>query len=822
MTSPTDPPGDTPSDDPKDPAPEERPDERIDERVVRRRQILDIFDTALDIPEAKRHDWLLAQHTADPSLIAAVEALLAADALAPSALPTELPGDDDDTTALVVPPRIGTYALVERLGGGGMGEVWLGRRDDGLFEHEVAVKLMRPSRLAAHALAFFDTERRVLARLRHRHIARLYDGGVTEQGLPWIVMEKIDGVTLDMWAARETPGVAQAVALMTTICEAVQYAHQNLVVHADLKPSNILITADGEPFLVDFGISSLAAPTLAEPDVGATTSAVPRTPGYASPQRLDGDAPVPADDIYALGIIMKGLLEGQWPGQEDRDAVTPSPPADLAAIVTKATAREAEARYTTAQGLADDLKAFAGHRPVKARTPDWLHGVRLFVRRHRWPVAAGVTATLATLIALVMISVLYVRAETRFSEVRALAGYMLGDFHDALERLPGASALRARTTDVGRDYLQRLSRVPGAPAEVQRDVAIGYGRVGHALAVNSSNATGDADGGLRALNASEAGLRRLMQRYPGRADIRRELARTLAWKSGVMAGSNNDLKAAYASVDEAIALYDGVLKANPKDIDAAYGRWNAVNGRGDLLYNDNRMTDIVGLMTDALARGRDLPDTAPYDSLKPLLTAASENAIGDATYATSPVEAVPRYKRAVAILQAARDSGVLDIRIAIRQAIYDYQVSSSYQDMGKPTEALTWADQGVALIGQVAQFDDSIATQRATNLLALNRAAILSDLGRVDEAVAVAGQSIAARRLMMQRHPGDSDIRLSLATSLRVYAISLDGWKRPAEACAAAREARALWAEMASHGGVPDRLKADVAWLDARLKTCAL
>ncbi len=792
--------------------------------MVRRRQILDTFDTALDIPEGKRHDWLIAQHTADPSLIAAVEALLAADALAPSALPTELPGEDDDTTALVVPQRIGTYALVERLGGGGMGEVWLGRRDDGLFEHEVAIKLMRPSRLAAHALAFFDTERRVLARLRHRHIARLYDGGVTEQGLPWIVMEKIDGVTLDIWAAREMPDVAQAVAVMTTICEAVQYAHQNLVVHADLKPSNILVTADGEPFLVDFGISSLAAPNLAASDADGTPSAVPRTPGYASPQRLDGDAPVPADDIYALGVILKGLLESQWPGQERLDAEPIAQYADLApdvaAIVTKATAREPEARYNTAQALADDLKAFAGHRPVKARTPDWLHSVRLFVRRNRWPVAAGATATLATLIALVMISVLYVRAETRFSEVRALAGYMLGDFHDALERLPGASALRARTTDVGRDYLERLSRVPGAPAKVQRDVAIGYGRVGHALAVNSSNATGDAEGGLHALNASETGLRRLLLRYPRRADIRRELARTLAWKSGVLAGSKNDLKAAYASVDEAIALYDGVLKENPKDIDAAYGRWNAVNGRGDLLYNDNRMSDIVGLMTDALARGRDLPDAAPYDSLKPLLTAASENAIGDATYATSPVQAVPHYKRAVAILQAARDSGVLDIRIAIRQATYDYQVSSSFQDLGQPAEALTWADQGVALIGQVAQFDDSIATQRALNLLALNRAAILSDLGRVDEAAAVAGQSIAARRLMVQRHPGDSDIRLSLATSLRVYAISLDGWKRPAEACAAAREARAQWTEMASHGGVPDRLKADVAWLDARLKTC--
>ncbi|MEI9905459.1 MAG: serine/threonine-protein kinase [Asticcacaulis sp.] len=221
---------------------------------ARRKLILDAFDAALDQPEGERAAWLRQTYHDDAQLVAAVEALLTADAMAPSAMPTEL-DEGGETTLLVPPARIGAYQLVSKLGGGGMGEVWLGLRDDGLFEHEVAIKLMRPSRIASAALAFFNTERRALARLRHHHIARLFDGGVTPEGLPWIIMERIEGDTLDGWMRATKPAEAEAVRVMIAVAEAVQYAHQQLVVHADLKPSNILVDSTGEPSLVDFGMS---------------------------------------------------------------------------------------------------------------------------------------------------------------------------------------------------------------------------------------------------------------------------------------------------------------------------------------------------------------------------------------------------------------------------------------------------------------------------------------------------------------------------------------------------------------------------------------
>jgi len=776
---------------------------------ARRKQILDAFDAALDLPEAERLTAVRTRHADDPRLVAAVEALLAADALAPSAMPTELDLGGEATT-IVPPRRIGAYALIERLGGGGMGEVWLGRRDDGLFEHEVAIKLMRPSRLAGEALAFFDTERRALARMRHRHIARLFDGGVTPEGLPWMIMELVEGCTLDQWLLTRHPSQAEIVRVMTAVAEAVQYAHQQLVVHADLKPSNILVDDKGEPSLVDFGISSLAVPEKAADDGRVR----PRTPAYASPERLAGQPPAPADDIYALGLLLRGLLTGHWP----EETVTGVLSGDLAATVARAVATDPKDRYATAQAFADDLKAHATHRPVSARAGGRAYHARLFVRRHPMAVSAAAAAVVAMAVALVVISLLYARAETRFTEVRQLAGFMLGEQYDALERLPGTAALRARTADVGRDYLERLSRVPGAPDDLRFDVAVGYGRVGHALATTSTNTTGDTARGEKALAASEAGLRELLRRHAGRDDIRKELARTLTWKSGVLSGARNDYTDAYAALDEADVLYGIVLDHRPGNVDAAYGRWNAAIARADVLIADSRNAEAARISEAALDSGLRLSGTGPYASLKPLMTAASENAIGDAIYDRSPGDAIARYASAAATLEAARAGGVRDVRILIRLASYDYQVASSYQDTGKPDLALAWADKGAGLMEELMRYDDSAATLHMAVLLDLTRAEILSGLGRTGEAMPAAQKAVAIKRQLARAQPDDTDTQFGLASALRLYAQNLDAWKQPAAACTALREAKTIWAR---YTNLPQRLRDnEVAVIDARLKTC--
>ncbi|MEI9905032.1 MAG: protein kinase [Asticcacaulis sp.] len=326
-------------------------------------------------------------------------------------------------------------------------------------------------------------------------------------------MERIDGGTLDAWMRERQPSQVEAVRVMTAVAEAVQYAHQQLVVHADLKPSNILVDDNGEPSLVDFGISSLALP-----EQGDEPGVRPRTPALCqsgTPGRPDSDA---GRRYLCARPAAARLADPSLAGRRRQDAAgrRSGPPSS-----TGPPPRQPEARYATAQAFADDLKA--SQPTARSRRGRLAGATRRGCSSGRHPLSVAAAAAGCLTRDLVY---LYVRAETRFTEVRQLAGYMLGEQYDALERLPGASALRARTAGVGRDYLERLAKVPGASPDLARDVAIGYGRVGHALATTSTNATGDTEAGEKALAASEKGLRDLMTRYPERDDIKRELALT--------------------------------------------------------------------------------------------------------------------------------------------------------------------------------------------------------------------------------------------------------------------------------------------------------
>lgn len=792
------------------------------EAAARHKLILDTFDAVLDIPPAERDAWLLKRFAEDQALLDAVKALIAADALAPAAMPTELPGASG--TVIVAPLRIGPYKLDSMIGSGGMGDVWKGIRDDGLFDQDVAIKLMRPSRYAAESLGFFDTERRALARLKHPHIARLIDGGVTPEGLPWFIMELVDGEPLHVYADAHHLTTDQAVTLMIAICDAVQYAHSQLVVHADLKPSNILVDRAGAPHLVDFGIASLAQAHAEQTE----TIAFPSTPAYASPQRLKGEAPTPADDIWSLGILLSGLLTGAWPEQAG-DTMAKVPVTDLQSIIDRALKAGADDRYPTAQAMADDLRAWQTHRPVVARKGDWRYESRLFVRRHPKSTFAGIAGIVAVLVALTLISVLYVRAENarreaqaRFDDVRALAGYMLGDFHDELVKLPGSTGLREKNATVGWQYLTRLSQDRHVPVEVTRDIAVGYGRLGNAEATTSSNGNGKVKEGDWALKQSEDLLRGLVKQYPDRDDFKRELARTLTWRSGVILGAHNDPKGARAALDEAFALYDGVLARHPDDLEAGYGRWNAAIGLGDLYFGADDMPALKKLMEETQARFKNLGVNDKYRSLRALLEAATENSLGDSSYyVVGKAAGVVHYKRAEAIMAKARADGVMDMRIPMRQAYYDYQLSSSYQDMAQPALALQWADAGNAIITDLSHYDDSTGTTHIQDILSLQRSTALADLGRGGEAISEAEAAVARRRLGLVRQPDDLDNIAHLASGLHTLTNFYVAAKQPDKACAAARDSMRYLDALAKKGGIPERNKRmDVEPLTAFLATC--
>ena len=805
----------------------------VEHEIARRRTILDAFDAVLDQPLGQRTRWLAERFPGDAALVAAVDALIAADAT-----PTVLPATDRGQ-ALVPPERVGNYRLVEQIGAGGMGEVWLGERADGLFDHRVAIKLMRPSLVSPELEAFFDSERRLLARLRHPHIARLFDGGLTAQGIGWFAMDLVEGVALDAWLAAVPPGptpradVARRVAMAATICEAVQHAHQNLIVHADLKPQNILVEHGDTPRLVDFGIAHLLAA-----DDQATERAYPRTPAYASPERLGGAPPSVADDVYALGTLLHGLLTAQWVTDEYRHLAPPSLTApawlagevrgDLDAIVQRARAPDRAARYATAEALAADLRAWLERRPVVARGTGLRYVATRFVRRNRVAVALAGTALLALVATVVIVTSLYVRAEAarreadqRFADVRGLARYMLVDFHDALEPLAGASALRARTAEVGRSYLERLSRSRGEDAGLTRELGIGYGRVGHTLAVTATNGTRGMEAGDRALVKAQALLERIVRADPADRAAKVELARVLTWRSSVVAYARSDSAGAHRLLDRAFALDDAVLRQVPGDPAAEYGRWLAVLGRFDVWQQEQRWRDIAALAAAQQARTDMLVVPPAQAALRPLLEAAQQSAWGDALdWLGRPREALLHYAQAYRLLDRQLPRAASDVRVRTRMIGYAYQLSTVYDEVGDKPSALAWAERGVAAARTLSQFERSPAAAAMVNLVTLQHASLLVDAGRRDEALAEARASVEERRRSALAEPTSDDARSSYLFALRVLVELYDRAKLPAAACDAARTARDGWAALYRGRTPPEKHAGDIARIAAKVAEC--
>ncbi len=389
-----------------------------------------------------------------------------------------------DTEELAVGDRLGHWTLTERLGQGGMGSVFVAERDDGLFRQRVAVKILRRP-ADAEAASHLDAERALLAGLVHPGIARLYDGGSTPGGQPFLVMEHVEGTALNHWRHEATPTLDARLALFDRLCDAVAYAHRQFVVHCDLKPSNILVRADGTPMLLDFGIARWIGSDAADgaPERPAGTYC---TPAYASPEQVAGARPGVASDVFSLGILLAELLADAPMRRGAGDAAHPvrlpsrfaadaalawrrQLRGDLDAIVAKATALEPGARYPDVTALRSDLARHRDHLPIAARPAGWARRGRLFLRRYRrGAIAAGVGLAMAT-----GFTVQLVQERDRAREAAATAEqvseFMVGAFDAANVRRDGGQRdLRARDVlKAGAERIERdLAGQPGVQARL--------------------------------------------------------------------------------------------------------------------------------------------------------------------------------------------------------------------------------------------------------------------------------------------------------------------------------------------------------------------
>ena len=445
-------------------------------------QVQHLFEAALDRDPSER-DAFLNDACGNAAIRAEVASLLDADAtphpLLDSLALEAIALPDDLLPPGILPSsgdRVGPYQVIEPIGRGGMGAVFLAERADGQFQQRVALKLIRTGAASEALLSRFHAERQILAGLHHPNVARLLDGGVSSDGHPYFAMEHVDGLPIDAYVASRNSTTTERLRLFIDVCLAVQYAHRRLVVHRDIKPSNVLVTPDGRPMLLDFGIARVldnSNETNAPSDLTRTGQAV-MTPAYAAPEQVRHETVTTATDVYALGVLLYELLAERRP--YDLDGCTPAeverivckqvpprpsstaPPArsydltgDLDTIVMKALRKEPERRYASPEHLAGDLQRWTDGRPVHARPDTFRYRAGKFVQRHRAAVAS-VAAGLLLVASLITFYTVQLASERDRARVEAATASQVSQFLGDLFATAAPTASRG-TEPTARDLL---------------------------------------------------------------------------------------------------------------------------------------------------------------------------------------------------------------------------------------------------------------------------------------------------------------------------------------------------------------------------------
>ena len=437
------------------------------------RRVTALFDELVNLPTGERESALSSAPAADDAIVGEVRSLLSAHHNADGRLdrPSALRFSPSVVAALTtVDPliqagRVGAYNIVRKIAEGGMGAVYEATRADAAYEQRVAIKTIAGGADNAVIAARFRRERQILAGLQHPNIAVLLDGGVTEFGTPYFVMEYVDGLPIDDWCRTQGCTVTQRLDLMQQVCRGVQHAHQRLVVHRDLKPQNVFVSSDGVVKLLDFGIAKLAERAgIGDDGAHALTQdgPSPLTAAYASPEHLRGEAVSTASDVYSLGVILYELLAGVPPyprrgrtatqlasdvlttvppmpsvactddaaracGTQDRRRLSAALAGELDAIVMMAMRTEPERRYSSAEALGADLQRHLRKLPVSARSDSLRYRTQRFVRRNRGPVAVS-----AILVAFAIVAGVTAWRESAIARVEARRTARVASFLQAV------------------------------------------------------------------------------------------------------------------------------------------------------------------------------------------------------------------------------------------------------------------------------------------------------------------------------------------------------------------------------------------------------
>ncbi|MBL8909500.1 MAG: protein kinase [Archangium sp.] len=685
--------------------------------------------------------------------------------------------------------QLGRYVIEEQLGAGGMGTVFAAW--DPTVQRKVALKLLHEARAGddgARAQRFL-LERQVLGALEHPHIARLLDAGETEEGRPWFAMDFIDGQPIDVSCDARKLSPRDRLELMLPVLGAVGYAHQHLVVHRDLKPGNILVDAQGQPRLMDFGIARLLE------GAGASltrTGVTPMTPAYASPEQVRREPVAVTSDIYSLGVMLYELFTGVSPYSTppgDVEALlraiateSPLPPSsavarapdaaiacrassreelraalsgDLDAIVLMALRKEPRDRYQSIDAFASDVRAALDGLPTLARRGAAAYRAASFVRRRRGLVAGVVAAFVALSIGLVATLWQAHRAEqerdlarTRFNQVRSLARSVLFDYHDGIAALPGSTSLRERLVKDASQYLDALSAEAKDDVGLRQELATAYLKLGDVQGDPFAASLGDT----RAATASYLRARTLAESVlvdrPNDWDARHVIAASHEKVGAIVevAGALDDALAEYVI---ALQLDEALLAERPNDPD-----------------------QLQAASLDDLAAAQVLLAQGKLDDAAPRLERCLERRAKAASLSSD--------------FRARRGVGVVSVTLAELR-----------QEQGRLPEAITSAQTALAAFDKLLQeYPDSFDARRQKGNTLDKLAGLYRLSGQSEKALEVSTQSVASARTQVKADPENAVAKRDLLVALGNYGASLNVNRKYEEVRVVHEEAIALALEL--------------------------
>ena len=724
-------------------------------------RLKELFAEVRELGGAERERFLEGVRADDADLRAELDSLLVAEqdaghfleAPAVETLLREL----ETSAPSPVGRRFGPYRVISEIGRGGMGVVYRAVRDDDAFHKEVALKLLHTDLESDFFERRFRRERQILASLEQPNIARLLDGGSDESGRPYCVLELVEGEHIDVYCREHRLDVAARLELVRTACSAVALAHSRLVVHCDLKPANVLVTADGTLKLLDFGIAKLIAADAGEPAPAVTATGWWMTPEYASPEQVRGEPVTTATDVYALGVMLYELLTGTRPydlGARspeqvvraicEQKATRPSqavlrPPTvsageptgplsaaglpdtnirrlrrhlegDLDTIVLRAMAKDPMRRYQSVVDLSEDLRRHLGGLPIRARPDRFGYRARKFIGRHRAAVAATVLA-LASLCGGLVATVHQAHvareqravAERRFEEVRQLAGTFIFEVHDDVAALPGSTPVRKRIVELGLEYLERLEREAADDRALQVELAAAYERIAAVQGGVGVSNLGDTEGAIRSQRRALLLREAIARSAPADLDAELALARVHS-TLGDLLGAAGDREGRRREYDTASALRSAAAKAAPDDPAVRRAVISSVWDSAQLQVDDGDLEAGLAGFEEALEQYRALaeaPEAGDGDRRNLALAfkkvGAVQSVLGD------PEQALASLEDALAIDQAR-----LAARPGSPEAMLD--VSFDHGDVGYVLLQLGRTRQSVAHYKQAVELRRTVST----------------------------------------------------------------------------------------------------------------